>query len=127
MNDRIDQLRAEYRDLQSRMQDPAMHADPSELARLGKRFSRLESILSAADEREACLRSIEAAAEIRDPELLGLAEEEAAPARAPAMADHFIGLARPANRQSINRIGGLDRMPPCQTGAAFLHFGSPAF
>ncbi len=80
MIQKIYKLRDEYRDLEKRIQDPAVHADPKEIARIGKRMSDLEPLLPLLEEYERCERSIKDAQELTDPELKTLADEEAADA-----------------------------------------------
>ncbi|MDD5469292.1 MAG: peptide chain release factor 1 [Candidatus Peribacteraceae bacterium] len=77
----IEKLRAlahEYLVLQEQMQDSAVLKKPREIARIGKRMSDLEPVLPLIKEYEKCLDAIRAEGEIgNDPDLKGLAEEEA--------------------------------------------------
>ncbi len=82
MNDGTDHLRKEYEELQQRLQDPAIFADPSALAKLGKRVKKLEPIIKMLNERARLQQSIADAETIGDdPDLLALAKEEADSAR----------------------------------------------
>lgn len=80
MIEKIRKLRDEYRDLEQRIQDPTVHGDPKEIARIGKRMSDLEPVMPMLEEYDRCERSIQDAKELTDPELKVLADEEAADA-----------------------------------------------
>ncbi len=72
----------EYRDLQQKLQDPAVFADPKEMARLGKRSAQLEPLMDLIAEYERCEHAIaEESNNHDDPQLAALAKEEADEAR----------------------------------------------
>lgn len=82
MIDKLKKLRDEYRDLEKRVQDPAIHGDPREIARIGKRMSDLEPLLPMLAEYDTCERAIrDAEMAFDDPELKEMALEEAAAAK----------------------------------------------
>ena len=65
------------------LQQPETHANPKEMAKLGKRLSELEPLLPLLQEYEASLKAIEYAKEAQsDPEMAALADEEAQAAQA---------------------------------------------
>jgi peptide chain release factor 1 len=82
MIEKLRALAAEYEDLQKKLQDPQVLANPRELARIGKRSKELEPFIALLREYERCQQAIEEARRVHDPELKALAEEEAASARA---------------------------------------------
>jgi peptide chain release factor 1 len=76
-------LVAEYDAVQKKLEDPAMHADRKEMAKLGKRLSDLEPLVRLLEQYDRAQRSIASVAEVQeDPELLALATEEAQAAQA---------------------------------------------
>lgn len=82
MHERIASLRAEFEDVQRKLQDPSVFSDPKQLARLGKRSAELSPLMKLLEERDALTRSIEDADAMKDdPDLKAMAEEEAAAAR----------------------------------------------
>lgn len=82
MDARYEQLRAEYNELQLRMQDPTVYGSPSELAKVGKRAAQLEPVQALIAEYEQCERMLESDPTVEsDPELAELAAEEHAHAR----------------------------------------------
>jgi peptide chain release factor 1 len=83
MDERLAQLRAEYDELQKSLQDPAVFNDPSTVAKLGKRSAELSPLMDLLKERDAYLRSIKDAEDMKDdPELGAMAAEEARDAQA---------------------------------------------
>lgn len=81
MLDRIRSLAQEYEALGASLRDPAVHGNPAELARVGKRMAELKPVidlLAEYDRAQASIASVQAVGD--DPELLALAEEEAAAA-----------------------------------------------
>jgi peptide chain release factor 1 len=78
--EKLKSLRDEYRLLEQRIQDPSVHGDPKEIARIGKRMSDLEPLLPLLDEYEQDERAIAYLRTVTDPELKVLAEEDAAAA-----------------------------------------------
>jgi peptide chain release factor 1 len=82
MLERLSTLRAEYDELQRKLQDPSVYGDPKELKRLGKRASDLEPMMKLLAEYDGCRRAIADAEEMKnDPELGPMAQEEAKSAR----------------------------------------------
>jgi len=82
MIEKLRVLAKEHADLQTRLQDPAVLADPWEIARIGKRIRALDPLVGLLKEYDACERAIAFAAESKgDPEMEALAEEEAEAAR----------------------------------------------
>jgi peptide chain release factor 1 len=82
MRERLLSLRAEYDDVQRKLQDPSVFGDPKEMKRLGKRSAELEPLVELLKEYDTCVRTIEDAASLKDdPELGPMAEDEAKAAR----------------------------------------------
>jgi peptide chain release factor 1 len=82
MLDRLRAFAAELKDLRNTMQDPAVYSDPKELKRIGKRIAELEPLehlLAAYDAAQLAIK--EAESFHGDPDLAGLAREEADAAR----------------------------------------------
>lgn len=82
MIDHLRSLAAEYDRVSLQLQQPETHANPKEMARLGKRLSELEPLLPLLKEYELALQAIEYAKQPQEPELAALADEEAQAARA---------------------------------------------
>ncbi|MBU0457935.1 peptide chain release factor 1 [Patescibacteria group bacterium] len=75
-------LAREYEDLQKQMQDPDIYSDSKKIAKIGKRLSDLEPLIVLINEYDKCKKVIDSVEEVKgDPELEGLAEEEAVGAR----------------------------------------------
>jgi peptide chain release factor 1 len=82
MRDRVSALIGEYENLEKMLLDPAVHGNPAELKRIGKRMANLEEILPPAREYLSLLAALEEPAlASEDKELHAIAEEEAAKAR----------------------------------------------
>jgi peptide chain release factor 1 len=82
MKEKLTALQEEYRDLQQKLQDPAVFSDPKELARIGKRSAQLEPLVEMIAEYERCEHAIaEEKKSHGDPELQALAKQEADEAR----------------------------------------------
>ena len=64
MWDRIDRLEQERRDIEIRLGDPAVQADPSQLADLGRRFKQLEALVVAGLRLRAAMEDLEVAREM---------------------------------------------------------------
>lgn len=81
----IEKLRAlakEHHELQLKLHDPAVHSDPKQLAKIGKRLSHLEPLLELIAEYERLQKTIAFVDEAKgDPEMEAMAEEEAVVAR----------------------------------------------
>jgi peptide chain release factor 1 len=75
-------LAGEYGDLQRRMQDPGVLADPKRIAELGRRMKQLEPLASLLAEYDRCEEAIQFAATIAERDLKELASEEARKAEA---------------------------------------------
>jgi len=76
-------LAAEYDLLGKSLQDPAVHSNPPEIARIGKRMAQLEGAVDMLREYERAESAIDDAQSVReDPVLSALAAEEAEEARA---------------------------------------------
>ncbi|TSC58995.1 MAG: peptide chain release factor 1 [Candidatus Peregrinibacteria bacterium Greene0416_19] len=82
MIEKLRQLAREHAALNERLFDPAVHADPREIARIGKRIAELEPVLLLIAEYERAHEAIRYAADEQDSELRAMAEQEAADARA---------------------------------------------
>lgn len=68
--------------LHTMMRDPHVLSDPKEIARVGKRISDLEPLVTLLKEYDSCLRSIDFVDEAKgDTEMEALAEEEATVAK----------------------------------------------
>ncbi len=82
MIEKIRALQAEYVRLQEELQDPAVFNNPKEVQKRGKRISELEPVIPMLKRYDACEQAIAVLSTLQnDPELLQLAEEEAAQAR----------------------------------------------
>ncbi len=82
MIEKLRLLVAEHADLQLRMSNPEVYNNPKEIARIGKRISELEPVLSLVDEYDAAQKAIAFASEVQgDVEMGPMAEEEAVAAR----------------------------------------------
>lgn len=81
----IEKLRAlarEYEDLQKRMRDPNVLSDHKSIATIGKKLSDLEPLIGLLAEYDKCREALRIPDDVRgDPDLRGLAEEEAEQAR----------------------------------------------
>ncbi len=73
---------AERKDLERMLQEPLVHKNPSELARIGKRLKELEPLQELLSEYDRCSNAIAFVKEAKgDPEMEDLAKEEAEKAR----------------------------------------------
>ncbi len=91
---------AEYEQLQKKMQDPDVYANPKELTSLARRSKQLQPLLAKYAEYKRCEEAIAQLEQVRgDPELLKLAEEEAAQAsvRMPMLFEEMRRLLIPKN------------------------------
>jgi peptide chain release factor 1 len=70
----VEQILAEYQDLQERLNDPGVHSDQAVARRLGRRYAELTPIVTASTDLSAARGDLEAARELaaEDP---GFAEE----------------------------------------------------
>lgn len=59
-------LVAEHADLERRLSDPGLHADPSAARRVGRRYAELEPIVKAVSERARIADDLEAAEELAE-------------------------------------------------------------
>lgn len=68
--DRLQRLRAEHREFQASMADPALHDDAGRARRTARRYAELDQILTAADELQRLREDLQAAEELapEDPE-----------------------------------------------------------
>lgn len=81
MIERLRALAAEYNELRKKMEDPAVFGDHREVAKIGKRIAELEPLIGLLEEYDRCKRTIDSVDEMKDdPELLSLAEQDAAEA-----------------------------------------------
>jgi len=77
MIDALQSLANEYADIQMRLQDPAVFANPSEVAKLGKRSAYLEPLVRKLERYQEAQRIIkDSEALLMDLELAMMAEEE---------------------------------------------------
>lgn len=76
MKEKLLSLQAEYRDLQHKLQDPAVFSNPKELARLGKRSAELEPLNVLLAQYERCERILADASTSDDAEMQQLLDEE---------------------------------------------------
>ena len=82
MIDKIRNLAKEYEELQKKLQDPNVYANPKEMAKLGKRASDLKEAVEALAEYESLQKAISFGDQPHeDPEMKQLALEEAEAAR----------------------------------------------
>jgi peptide chain release factor 1 len=63
-NDRLSALLGEYRELEERLADPAIHADQAAARRVGRRFAELTPIHKASTELDLARSDLEAAREL---------------------------------------------------------------
>ncbi|MSR86678.1 peptide chain release factor 1 [Candidatus Peribacteria bacterium] len=83
MIEKLRQLAREHAELQTKLNDPAVHGDHRELARIGKRIKELDPLIDLLAEYEQGQTAIaEVEKQKGDPELKAMAEEDAAAARA---------------------------------------------
>jgi len=76
---RLDEVEAEFEELEGKLQDPDVLKDPSEMARLAKRRSDLEPVVEAGREYRAMLSELDDARALMDdsdPEMRKLAKDE---------------------------------------------------
>lgn len=81
MFDKLKSLKAEYEDVQRQLQDPQIYGDSKALARFGKRSTELRPLFECIAQYEAAKSAMAQAEAITDPDLKGIADEEAAMAR----------------------------------------------
>jgi peptide chain release factor 1 len=82
MNEKVESLRQEYRDLQQKLQDPDVYGNPDQLKKLGKRSRELEPLMSLMKEYDRYQQALKDEADsASDPELAELAAEDAEEAR----------------------------------------------
>jgi peptide chain release factor 1 len=62
--DRLTALRAEYGELEQRLADPTLHADPAEARRVGRRYAELGPLVKTALELDAARADLAAATEL---------------------------------------------------------------
>ncbi|BCJ36076.1 hypothetical protein Athai_35790 [Actinocatenispora thailandica] len=62
--DRLGELRGEYEQLEQRLADPALHADPGEARRVGRRYAELGPIVRTAGELDTARADLAAATEL---------------------------------------------------------------
>ncbi|MFH0770393.1 MAG: peptide chain release factor 1 [Candidatus Peregrinibacteria bacterium] len=80
---KVRSLAREYEDLQQKMQDSSVLADPKQIRVIGKRLSELRPIVDLLAEYDACERIVAEVSKVQhDSELLVMAEEEATLAKA---------------------------------------------
>lgn len=73
---------AELRDLEQKLQDPAVYNDQSQVRTLSKRIAELERVKPVCERYERLQKAIESVNEVGDdPELLAMAKQEAAEAK----------------------------------------------
>lgn len=93
--DRVEELVAEYRQLEREMSDPALHADAGRARRVGRRYAELAPIVKTADELSAVEADLDAARELAE-EDQAFAEEAAALAqRREELREHLAELLAP--------------------------------
>jgi peptide chain release factor 1 len=63
-DNRLEMLIAEYRDLEVQMGDPALHADPAQARRVGRRYAELSPIAKTAEDIAAAKGDLETAEEL---------------------------------------------------------------
>jgi len=81
MKEKLIALQAEYRDLQQKLQDPAVFNDQKEVMRLSRRSAELEPLNALLAELERCERILADTTTSDDPEMQQLLDEERAEAR----------------------------------------------
>jgi peptide chain release factor 1 len=84
-NDRLSSLLQEYAELETRMEDPSIHADQALVRRVGRRFAELAPLKTAAAELEAARADLAAAKELAAEDPAFASEVEAVAAVLPAL------------------------------------------
>lgn len=88
-------LRAEYADLEQRLADPELHADPAASRRVGRRYAELTPVIRAVDEVEALEGDLAAARELSDDDPAFAAEAESLADRLSTAQEHLTRLLAP--------------------------------
>jgi peptide chain release factor 1 len=88
-NDRLSALLDEYRELEKRMADPAIHADQALVRRVGRRFAELAPLYAAYTELAAARADLAAARELAAEDPGFAAEAEAVAAGLPALEERL--------------------------------------
>ncbi len=94
-DDRLKTLLDEYSELESRLADPAIHADQVQARRVGRRFAELSPIAKAAVEREQVRADIAAARELAAEDPAFGAEAAALEERLPEIEEKLAELLAP--------------------------------
>ena len=93
--DRLRSLLDEYAELERRLADPAIHADPAEARRVGRRFAELAGIHKAAAELEKARADLAAARELAAEDPGFAAEADQIAARIPQLEQRLAELLAP--------------------------------
>ncbi|ROT31586.1 peptide chain release factor 1 [Micromonospora sp. HM5-17] len=93
--DRLAGLLDEYAELERRLADPAIHADPATARRVGRRFAELTPLHKAAGELEQARADLAAARELSAEDPAFAAEAEAIAATIPALEARLAELLMP--------------------------------
>lgn len=93
--DRLKSLLDEYAELEQRLADPAIHADPATARRVGRRFAELSGIHKTATELEQARNDLAAARELAAEDPSFAAEAEQLAARIPQLEQRLAELLAP--------------------------------
>ncbi|MBI5156145.1 peptide chain release factor 1 [Candidatus Peregrinibacteria bacterium] len=77
MHERLAALRAEFEEIQTKLQDPAVYADQRMMAKLGRRSRELQPLMKLIEEHEKLTASLKESESMKDdPEMGAIAVEE---------------------------------------------------
>ena len=118
MADPLDDLLAEHADLEARLADPSVHADPATARGLGRRYAVVGPTGAAAHERDALRGDLAAARELEmdDEEgseplpLIGSEEPAVEPAAYAALAANEAEKASAINVLEVRAFGSMGRV-----------------
>ncbi|THV28656.1 peptide chain release factor 1 [Glycomyces paridis] len=94
-DNRLASLLAEYKDLEVQMGDPALHADPAQARRVGRRYAELSPIAKTAEDIEAAKDDLETAEELAKEDSDFAAEAEGLRQRIPVLEEKLAELLVP--------------------------------
>ncbi|MQM24937.1 peptide chain release factor 1 [Glycomyces albidus] len=94
-DNRLASLLAEYRDLEVQMGDPALHADPAQARRVGRRYAELSPIAKTAEDIAAAKSDLETAEELAKEDAEFAQEAEHLRARIPELEEKLAELLVP--------------------------------
>ncbi|MGA8116762.1 MAG: peptide chain release factor 1 [Actinocatenispora sp.] len=93
--DRLTGLRTEYAELEQRLADPALHADPAEARRVGRRYAELGPLVRTAGDLDSTRADLAAATELAAEDSSFAAEAEQLAAAVPVLEERLAELLAP--------------------------------